>query len=543
MLYDGDNGATALARGRALGIHGLVFPLKGDAGRNQAPVTNAGANFTVEQHRQVQLTGSRTDDGLTTGAAKGNAHTDWSKRSGPGEVVFGDSGQVNTHAMFTEPGTYILRMTASDGLREAYDDVTVTVLAASNRAPIVSAGTSVVLNDSNRYALRGTASDDGNPLGQLQTRWSMVSGPATVSFSDPASLTTNVTFTSKGTYVLELRADDGELVTTDRITLVVNHAMPTSPLLAYLQMNDLHTPDSSQHGLHGEASAVALTSGKFGNAIQFSGSSHVAMPRTEFLQPKAGLTAALWIRPSVTDGVLRPVLVWDGGSWDAYKITLANGTSSAKVNASVASNGNKGVSLTTAPFPTDRWTHLALTYSGRDGGEVRLYRDGALIGSMGGVGSALSYQGNSANRLTLGKEHPTATSPGFIGAMDDLYVYDYALAADEIGHLMMGHAPYTQSAVSPLVTHDMHLMAVMNDGFTEQPLLSSERIATNSEPLPDLNAVTVIGNQSYIDADYGGLLKTPAEVPEIELEPSAWSANIDAALAACLETDHWHSLD
>jgi hypothetical protein len=58
------------------------------------------------------------------------------------------------------------------------------------------------------------------------TSWSVVSGPAGVTFGDAGSLHTTATFTAAGTYVLRLTADDGNGPVFDEITVVVNP--PTS---------------------------------------------------------------------------------------------------------------------------------------------------------------------------------------------------------------------------------------------------------------------------------------------------------------------------
>lgn len=535
--YDGDNGETALARGRALGIHGLVFPLEGEPARNEAPLVSAGGAMTVEQYRQIRLAGVVTDDGLATGAAQGTAHVDWSKLRGPGEVHFSNAGLANTVAMFTDPGTYVLRLTASDGLRESYSDVTVTVLAASNRAPVVDAGRDIVLNDSNRVTLRGTASDDGNPHGYLETQWRLISGPGAVNISSPTSLITDVQFNAKGIYVLELRADDGELTSSDQVVVTVNHAMPVSPLLVHLEMNDLQTTDSSQHALHGENANISLSEGKFGSAVHFAGNSHIALPSTDFLQPKHGLTASVWVRPAVTDGAARPVLVWDGGSWDAYKLTLANGQNTAILNASVAVNGNTGMSVTTASLPSDRWTHLALTYSADDqGGVIKLYRDGQLIGESEAIGGPLTYKHNSASRLTLGKEHPTSNGAGFIGAMDDLYVYDYALSPSELAHLMMGHAPHVQHAPPHAHPHAMQVL----DGPLNRPLEQQLQLPpAGMSPGEFALASALTAEASDHPFDRAAVI-SPASVfsgDRVETEP--WSEKIDAALSASFDVEDW----
>ena len=76
--------------------------------------------------------------------------------------------------------------------------------AAGEPAPLVSAGPDQRVL-SLATTLAGSVSDDGKPLGgSLQSTWSVVSGPAAVSFANPASASTAVTFGAPGTYVLRL---------------------------------------------------------------------------------------------------------------------------------------------------------------------------------------------------------------------------------------------------------------------------------------------------------------------------------------------------
>jgi pectate lyase len=95
---------------------------------NKAPAVNAGANQTITLPALASLNATVTDDGLP---APGNVTTSWTKVSGPGTVSFGNASAIDTTASFTTAGTYILRLTASDGALSAGDDVTVTVNPAS----------------------------------------------------------------------------------------------------------------------------------------------------------------------------------------------------------------------------------------------------------------------------------------------------------------------------------------------------------------------------------------------------------------------------
>jgi hypothetical protein len=64
----------------------------------------------------------------------------WTKVSGPGAVQFGDDSAAQTTALFNAPGTYVLRLTASDGSLSSSDDVQIVAGAGGNQPPGVSVG-------------------------------------------------------------------------------------------------------------------------------------------------------------------------------------------------------------------------------------------------------------------------------------------------------------------------------------------------------------------------------------------------------------------
>lgn len=195
-------------------------------GGNTAPQVSAGTDATVTLPATAALDGTVTDDGLPN--PPGATTATWTKASGPGAVTFGDSHAVDTTASFSLPGTYVLRLSATDGALTTADDVTITVLSATpgNTAPSVNAGPdqSVVLPAS--ASLQGTVSDDGlpDPPGVTTVSWSKVSGPGTVSFSAPASPTTTASFGAAGTYLLRLTASDSALSASDDVTVVASTA-------------------------------------------------------------------------------------------------------------------------------------------------------------------------------------------------------------------------------------------------------------------------------------------------------------------------------
>lgn len=187
---------------------------------NAAPTVSAGSDRVVEQGTQLTVPGTVTDDGLPRGAG---LTTHWDLLSGPGAVVFVDPYAAGAVATFTEPGTYILRLTSSDSELSSTDDVTVSVISRPNKAPSANAGADQTLVGSFAAQLTGTASDDGLPSSAtLTTTWSKVSGPGAVNFANSSSVQTAATFSESGIYVLRFSASDSVLTSMDDVTISVN---------------------------------------------------------------------------------------------------------------------------------------------------------------------------------------------------------------------------------------------------------------------------------------------------------------------------------
>ena len=86
---------------------------------NPPPLVNAGPDRTITLSGAASLNGSASDNGPFTVL--------WSMFSGPGSVTFGNSGAAITTATFSQTGLYVLRLTANDGAKTAFDNMTVTV--------------------------------------------------------------------------------------------------------------------------------------------------------------------------------------------------------------------------------------------------------------------------------------------------------------------------------------------------------------------------------------------------------------------------------
>ncbi|HSV37958.1 MAG TPA: hypothetical protein VLI04_04285, partial [Nocardioidaceae bacterium] len=149
----------------------------------------------------------------------------WSQVSGPGVVAFGNAAAVDTSASFSVAGSYVLRLSASDGQLGAQDEVTVAVSPAApgNTAPVVNAGSDQQITLPAGAVMAATVTDDGLPTGTLTHSWTQVSGPGTATFlPSPAVEDPTVSFSVDGTYELRLEVGDGALSGSDTVTVIVN---------------------------------------------------------------------------------------------------------------------------------------------------------------------------------------------------------------------------------------------------------------------------------------------------------------------------------
>jgi hypothetical protein len=86
--------------------------------------------ITVNFPDSVMLNADVTDDGSPAGST---LTMGWSKASGPGAVSFAPAQQASTRVYFSAVGTYVLRLTASDGPLSSFDQATVQVNGATGQ--------------------------------------------------------------------------------------------------------------------------------------------------------------------------------------------------------------------------------------------------------------------------------------------------------------------------------------------------------------------------------------------------------------------------
>jgi len=191
------------------------------------PIANAGPNQTITLPTSSVTVNSSasTDDVAITSRV-------WSKTSGPSSFSITSPTSISTTITLLVAGVYTFRITVFDGSSNSdFDEVTVTVLAAANAAPIAVATASpqTMTLPTNSTTLNSTGSSDDVSI--TAYLWTKVSGPTGGAIATPTSSSTAISSLQAGTYVFRLRVTDSQgLFDTDDITITVNPAANAAPV-------------------------------------------------------------------------------------------------------------------------------------------------------------------------------------------------------------------------------------------------------------------------------------------------------------------------
>jgi chitodextrinase len=179
--------------------------------------------------------------------------------------------------------------------------------------------------------------------------------------------------------------------------------------------------DSSGNGNTGTLTATTWSSsGKYGNALTFNGSTAVVtIGNAASLQLTTAMTLEAWVNPTVVNSAWRDV-IYKGN--DNYFLEGTSQGSSAPVAGGTFGTAH-GLALGTAALPVNTWSHLAATY---DGATLRLYVNGVQVGSLAQTGNIVT----SANPLQIGGD--SIYGQYFAGMIDEVRVYNIALTAAQI---------------------------------------------------------------------------------------------------------------
>ena len=178
---------------------------------------------------------------------------------------------------------------------------------------------------------------------------------------------------------------------------------------------------------NGTASNVTYSTGKYGNAAVFNGSS--SNITTSGLKGYSKQTWSFWINPDVVNSRGHLMGTYPSGTIGQgamYVELQSNGNVEAGVRNS---SGSTSSVITTTPLTASQWHHIVVTSSGS---ELKLYINNASPITTSATVTTL----DSANvgSLAIGYEQRNNTFY-FDGDIDQVRIYDKALSSDEVSIL------------------------------------------------------------------------------------------------------------
>lgn len=162
------------------------------------PQVSAGAD-SISNQTFIQ-TGTATDPDPTSGLATYL----WSQISGPGTVIFGDQTALTTTISASADGQYLIMLTVTD-LAGNIQTATFNLLW-DTVSPVIDPLVDQTKNSV--FAQQASATDPDPSSGNINYIWSQISGPGIITFSDPNSLSTNISADIDGTYIIRITGTD-----------------------------------------------------------------------------------------------------------------------------------------------------------------------------------------------------------------------------------------------------------------------------------------------------------------------------------------------
>lgn len=163
---------------------------------------------------------------------------------------------------------------------------------------------------------------------------------------------------------------------------------------------------------------TAWAPGRFGGALSFSGTSRVTVPDSASLRLTEQVSMTAWVNPATAKGWSTVAIKQNTGGTD-----LTYGMYAAEPGRGASGWIGRSSAAAAAALPLNAWTHVAMTYDGRD---MRFYRDGTLVATTPRTGAIPAGTGP----LAIGSN--AVWGEQFSGRLDDLRVYDRALTAAEV---------------------------------------------------------------------------------------------------------------
>ena len=203
---------------------------------------------------------------------------------------------------------------------------------------------------------------------------------------------------------------------------------PDKKAVAHYKLDGDATDARGAH--NGTATNVTWAAGRFGQGASFAGTGLIESATTASLS--GDFTMAVWLY-SASDGgtTIRPILSMGYNSNSSAMIY-----EQVDMHFIIFKSAGGGLSTINSRVNVDQgaWRHICWT---RTDGAMRLYRDGQLLFT-----TAASYAiPVVAQPIELGDAPTRAFADSYLGLLDDVRIYDYALSERDIRRVMLGLAP------------------------------------------------------------------------------------------------------
>jgi hypothetical protein len=203
---------------------------------------------------------------------------------------------------------------------------------------------------------------------------------------------------------------------------------PAAPVAAYsFDEGEGSTVEDAAGEHDGTIEGPGWTKGKFGGALEFDGEAGdlVTVPGTEDLQFEE-FTVEAWVRPAQSD-LLAPIVAKLDEEEFGYALYSGGDNAAGRPQGYLL----EGKQISATAFDDEElaehaWSHIAVT---NDGAHIRLYVNGELEDTSP-VDEDVKAGGEGP--LTIGGNEAFEAGEYFSGKIDEVWVYDRALDADEI---------------------------------------------------------------------------------------------------------------
>lgn len=257
------------------------------------------------------------------------------------------------------------------------------------------------------------------------------------------------------------------------ISILRNQIIPSNGLVAHYPFSG-NAGDSSGYENHGTISGATFTTDRFGNANKacyFNGNTDIiTVPANLSLRPNNTVSMVAWVRSQPKGGTAwNTILTYryshSATPYNSYSLTTnpASPYSNKWTLVTASSAGVQTEVINKRAKQDNVWTHIAGVI---DGSTMKIYTNGVLDTSYSISIPAIQY---SSMDLYIGNDR-VGFPDAFLGAIDDLRIYNRAISATEVWNLYTGN---TQKVYYTKSTGNINLLSSWGtnpDGTGTSPL-------------------------------------------------------------------------